>query len=235
MNDGQLTKLEFKAFTDKKLNSPASPASFVVPVNPESFGRNLKVKHEEKAAQGSQGTDLKYKGTEPEDIKFEFTLDGTKTIEGYEASLRNKPVDQQLDDLLRTVYYMNGAIHRPHYLRVIWGKHFTFDCVVTSLDVNYTLFDPSGTPLRAKISVSLKEHVEQNKRTRQEDKQSPDLTHVRTLNAGDSLQLMAYRLYGSKQLYLQAARANGLTSFRNLPAGQELVFPPIDKTANSGT
>ena len=235
MSDGQLTKLEFKAFTDKKLNRPASPASFVVPVNPESFGRNLKVKYEEKAAQGSQGTDPKYKGTEPEEIKFEFTLDGTKTIEGYEASLKHKPVAQQLEDLLRTVYYMNGTTHRPHYLRVIWGEHFTFDCVATSLDVNYTLFDPNGAPLRAKVSVSLKEFIEQNKRARQEDKQSPDLTHVRALNAGDSLQLMAYRLYGSKQLYLQAARANGLTSFRNLPAGQELVFPPIDKTANSGT
>lgn len=235
MNDGQLTKLEFKAFTDKKLNHPASPASFIVPVNPESFGRSLKIKYEEKTAQGNQGTDPKYSGTEPEQIKFEFTLDGTNTVEGYETSQQGKSVAKQLEDLMRTVYFMKGVTHRPHYLRVVWGERFTFDCVLTSLDVNYTLFEPNGEPLRAKISVSLKEFIEPGKRTRQEDKQSPDLTHLRTLNAGDSLPLMAYRLYGSKSLYLQVARANGLTSFRNLPAGQELVFPPIDKTANSGT
>jgi hypothetical protein len=235
MSDGQLTKLEIKAFTDKKLTRPASPASFVVPVNPESFARSLKIKQEEKAAQGNQGTDPKYAGTEPEEIKLEFTLDGTNTIEGYEASHQGKPVAQQLEELMQTVYYMNGATHRPHYLRAVWGKLFTFDCVLTSLDVNYTLFEANGAPLRAKVSLSLKSFVEQEKRTRQEDKQSPDLTHVRTLNAGDSLPLMAYQLYGSKQLYLQAARANDLTSFRNLPAGLELVFPPINKTASSET
>jgi len=232
MSEGKLTKLEFKAFTDKKLQSPASPATFVVPVNPESFSRNLKIKHEDQAPQGSQNTDPKYTATEPEEIKLDFYLDGTNTIEGYEASQQRKSVPQQLEDFLRTVYYMNGATHRPHYLKVIWGKHFTFDCVLTGLDINYTLFDSAGVPLRAKLSASLKGFVEQEKRTRKEDKQSPDLTHLRTLEAGDSLPLTAYRLYGSKDLYMQAARANGLTTFRGLAAGQELVFPPIDKTVS---
>lgn len=233
MSQGQLTKLEFKAFTDKTFRTPASPATFVVPVNPESFARSLKINHEKKAPQGSQSTDAKYTSTEPEEIKFDFYLDGTNTIEGYEASQQGKSVAQQLDDFLRTVYYMNGATHRPHYLRVVWGKHFTFDCVLTNLDVNYTLFDNSGVPLRAKLSTSLKGFVEQDKRNRQQDKQSPDLTHLRTLDAGDTLPLMAFRLYGSKDLYMQVARANGLTSFRGLSAGQELVFPPIDKTVST--
>jgi hypothetical protein len=229
MKDGQLTKLEIRAFKDKKLTNPADPASFVVPINPETFSRSLEVKYEENTAQGSQGTDAKYTSTEQEDIKLDFVLDATNTMMGYDPSQKNKSVPQQIDELLRTAYYMNGDIHKPHYLKILWGKHFTFDCVLTKLDINYTLFHPNGEPLRAKISATFKGSVEQDKRVRTQDKNSPDLTHVRQVKGGQKFPLMAFEIYGDQKYYLQAARANNLTSFRNVGEGREIVFPPLEK------
>lgn len=229
MSDGQLSKLEILAFTNKELTSRGNPGRFVVPINPETFARSLSVNQEDTQAQGNQGTDLKYTGTQPEEIKFDFVLDETNTFMGYHQSHNNKSVARQLDDFLRTVYYMNGKIHKPHFLKIVWGAHFTFDCVLTKLDINYTLFHPDGAPLRAKISATFKGSVEQDKRVREEGKNSPDLTHVRQLKGGQKLPLMVHEIYGDQSYYLQVARANDLTSFRNIPEGREIIFPPLQK------
>ena len=38
---------------------------------------------------------------------------------------------------------------------------------------------------------------------------------------------MTDRLYDDPTYYLQVARANGLTNFRRLRTGSDLVFPPV--------
>lgn len=231
MKDGQLKKVEILAFTNKELTKPKKPRKFVIPINPESFSRSLEIKHDKKTPQGSQGTDAKYTSTEPEQIDFEFTLDATNTLMGYEESQKGKSVTRQLDDLLQTVYYMNGDIHRPHYLKVIWGEQFTYDCVLTKMDINYTLFHPNGEPLRAKVKVAFKGYVEQNKRVREEKKSSPDLTHVLAFEAGQTLPAMVHEIYGDQAYYRQVAFANNLTSFRNIREGQEIIYPPLQKNS----
>ncbi len=56
---------------------------------------------------------------------------------------------------------------------------------------------------------------------------SPDLTHVRTVQAGDTLPLLCTSIYGSARHYLLVARHNGLDDFRQLQPGQQLQFPPL--------
>ncbi len=47
-------------------------------------------------------------------------------------------------------------IKRPPFIRFVWDK-FEFDCVVESVSVQYLMFSAGGTPLRAKVSLALKE------------------------------------------------------------------------------
>lgn len=231
MSDGQLTKVIIRAFTNKRLTEKDSEfPEFEVPINPEKYSKNFKVEYEVKKAQGNQGVDAKFKSTAPEELTIEFALDGTKTVEGYSKKHIDKPVSQQVEELLNTVYFMKGDIHKPKFLKLIWGEHLVFDCILTSLDINYTLFHPNGEPLRARINASFLNYTEQEKRVLREDKKSPDLTHVRKVNEGDSLPLMAYKIYGEPKFYLQIARANQMTSFRPIRSGQDIVFPPIQKT-----
>lgn len=231
MKEGKLTKILIKAFKDKTLTSPYSDfPEFELPVNPESYSQNFKIDYEVSKAQGSQGVDEKYTYTNPEELKLEFILDGTGTVEGYSEKLKGKPVSQQIDILLNTTYKMIGETHKPPFLKVIHGENLVFYCLLTNLDINYTLFHPSGEPLRAKCSATFLNYIEQERRVLEEDKRSPDLTHVRQVKAGDTLPLMTHEIYGDGAFYMQVARENGLTSFRNLATGQDIIFPPIEKT-----
>lgn len=91
------------------------------------------------------------------------------------------------------------------------------------------MFSPQGLPLRAVLKTTFKEYTEDTKRNALENKSSPDLTHVRTVKEGDTLPLMTQRIYGDAKYYLEIAKINGLTNFRKLEPGSELVFPPIEK------
>ena len=230
MTDGKLAKVTILAFKDKKVQSKAGNfPEFVLPINPESYTENLKVEYEKKKGQGNQGTNPKYTATSPKELKLDFVLDGTGTVEGYEASLKELPVPEQITRFLGTVYSVNGTIHQPNRLKINWGEHLVFDCVLSGVDINYTLFKPDGTPIRAKLSATFLNYIEEEKRVKEQDNNSPYLTHVFPLRGGETLAYKAYEIYGATNYYLQVARANELTSFRNVQEGRELVFPPIEK------
>ena len=66
-----------------------------------------------------------------------------------------------------------GEIHRPPYLKVSYGK-FLVHCVLKSFEFTYTLFAPDASPLRAKVKMNVSEQIEDEKRTAEERKSSPD-------------------------------------------------------------
>lgn len=226
-------KFVIHVFTDKSYKTEVNQSDpYRLPINPESFSKNYKVEYDLTKGQGNQGTKPEFKGTAPEEMKLEFTFDGTKTIMGNIYS--EIKVSDQVKTFLNTVYYMDGEIHQPKFLKIAWGDNKPFECILTNLDINYTLFDRKGNPLRAKLSATFINFIEQEKRVRKENKNSPDLTHVRKVTEGDTLPLMTHRIYKDDSWYLQIAKANNLTSFRNLVPGQEIIFPPIEKTESNG-
>lgn len=231
---GELTKVEIRAFKDKTYSEEIG--KFVLPINPEQLSQTFKIAYDDKQAQGGQGNDPKFKATPPEDLKLDFTLDATGVIPvKEEAGAFHRDITQQIRDLLKLTYEMNPETHKPNFLRVLWGdlsfgdKKDAFNCMLQDLQINYTLFSPSGKPLRAKISATFKHYVEQNRRVREQGKSSPDVTHVRQVQAGDTLPLMAYRIYGDAKHYPTVARANGLINFRRLARSQQITFPPLPK------
>ena len=228
----ELIKVKVKAYLDKELKKPSTQEKFdfVIPINPENYSRSMKVEYEKKKGQGNQKTNPKYTSTENEKIKLEFVLDGTGTVAGYDKTLKDKLVSEQIEKLLETVYRVKGKMHKPHFLKLTWGEHLVFDCILENLDINYTLFNANGEPLRAKVSASFCGYVEPKKRAIEQDNRSADLTHVRQVLAGDKLTLMVKDIYGDDIYYTQVARVNNLTSFRNLEVGDDLIFPPVQKT-----
>ncbi|MCK5703624.1 MAG: LysM peptidoglycan-binding domain-containing protein, partial [Cyclobacteriaceae bacterium] len=62
--------------------------------------------------------------------------------------------------------------------------------------------------------------------------QSPDLTHFKIVKEGETLPLIAKKIYGDSKYYLEIARVNNINNFRRLKTGQQLVLPPIDKKEN---
>jgi hypothetical protein len=85
-----------------------------------------------------------------------------------------------------------GEIHRPYYLKIHWGT-LLFKGVLTSLDIEYKLFSPDGTPLRAIAKCAFKGSIEESLRLAIENRMSPDITHKRIIKQGDTLALMTQK------------------------------------------
>jgi len=47
------------------------------------------------------------------------------------------------------------------------------------------------------------------------------------VKAGDTLPLLCHRVYKDSTYYLDIARINGITNFRNIRPGMRLKFPPL--------
>ena len=228
MADANVTKIVIESYTDSAMRDAAG--RFTIPINPEQYSEKRQLKYDTKKGIGNQGTNSKYGMTEPEELKLEFIFDNTGAIEGN--ILQGIKVKKQVSDFLKTVYDMNGDVHKPKFLKIQWGQFLTFPCVMISLDVNYVLFNKEGEPLRAKLNASFLNYIEEEKRIALEDKNSPDLTHIRQVAPDDRLDLMTYRIYGDPQYLLQVAQKNNLSTIRRVKAGAQIEFPPFEKQVN---
>jgi hypothetical protein len=221
---------EIKSFSDNEFKNDGGKKDFKLPINPESFTRNLKVERDTTKGHGNDQTNPKFVGTAPEELKIEFILDGTGTMEGYLKDMKKMDVKDQLQKFLDCVYNYDGKIHSPRYLKIHYGSEIKMDCVLTSVDINYNLFKSDGSPLRAKVTANFLQYVAPKTRAKKERKSSPDLTHQLLVKAGDRLDLLTYKIYDSPNYLLQVALKNKLSSIRNIKAGQELVFYPFNKS-----
>jgi hypothetical protein len=198
-------------------------------INPETYTLDYKIKFSASGqGQGTSGKQLKYEYTEPEEISFEFLFDNTGIVD-------EKPRDSIADDIKKfkqVLIEYKGDAHEPRHFKLVWGKNSIFKGRVTELGITYKMFRPDGTPIRATAKVTFKSSIEELKRAAKENKSSPDLTHRRKVQAGDTLPLMCHRIYGDPKYYLDVARINGLHDFRSLQPGTNLFFPPLQKTAN---
>lgn len=232
---GMLEKMRMDGFGKSDFFS-SYRGSFFVQVNPETFVRNYSISYRDDAAPGKDGTQAQYNHTEPQTMDVDFVLDATGVLPAngipepsdFIKDLAPFEMKARIALLKHVVYNFVGDTHEPPFVKLTWAGE-TFRCRLQSLNITYKLFQPDGTPLRAAIKCSFKEYIPNNENAAVTLATSPDLTHIRTVKDGDSLPLMCHNIYGNESLYLQVASVNNLVDFRNLKAGQQLFFPPIEK------
>jgi nucleoid-associated protein YgaU len=189
---------------------------------------------------GTAKTDLKYTASPSTDLQLEFLFDGTGvTEENSGIKLINKikgktfkktTVKDQVDAFYKATGKVAGPIHKPYNVILNWGS-FEFKGVLAEFTVEYKLFDNEGQPLRAIGKAKFSESISPKLESAEKKNESPDVTHKRTVQAGDTLPLMTERIYGDSKYYLEVAKVNNLINFRQLKPGTELYFPPIEKIA----
>lgn len=216
---GELTKMKIVAFKDPDFSSKVGEYDLLV--NPE----NYKVKNEQQYSTsdttiGSSAQTATFKGSGSGQFEIVMFFDGT-------GVLTKEKVDDQIKEVKDLIYEYNGDIHEPNYLRVYWGTQSLFHGRLKSWNVNYTMLDMDGSPLRAEATAVLVSSVSAKKKALEEKKNSSDLTHVRTVLAGDNLPLMCYRIYGDSSYYIRVARHNNLINFRDIKPGDIITFPPV--------
>lgn len=196
--------------------------SYTLMMNPESVKRQQSIEYNEQQAPDSSSASQKYKSTPSEKLSFDIVIDCTGVVDSKRTNMSD-----EIDALEKIVYTYNGEIHRPNFVKIQWGKNLTFKGVLTSLDTTYTLFKPDGSPLRAKISLSFTQYISPSTVKKEDQQESPDITHMLITKEGDSLPKLSYQVWNDPNYYIQVAKYNGLNKFRKLKGGKKLFFPPI--------
>jgi hypothetical protein len=221
---GSLAKLSIEAFLDveqtKQWKGGINP--IIVGINPASYSQGLSAIFSDDKAAGEKNEKKIFNRPGETSLKMELILDGTGTVPG---PAKRRSVSQQIVDLRRLAVQIDPTTKSPHYLRLVWGT-LLFKGRVQSLDINCTLFNPDGTPLRAKVGATFT-GANTNADGRPSATKQPAGSKIVTVAEGDTLPLLCDRLYGDSKYYIEIAKLNDLTSIRPLTAGAALAFPKL--------
>jgi LysM repeat protein len=174
------------------------------------------------------------------DLFFDSTDDGM-------AAGRNgaRSVTEQTDRIFQLIK-IEPARHAPPICEFVWNDRFPgsslstvassgtgnqnrngFPCIVESLKQKFTLFSPDGVPLRATLTVGLREFRTLEQQIAQLNKHSPDRTQAHVVQRGDTLSAIAARHYGRPDEWRRIAGENKIEDPRRIAAGAVLIVPPI--------
>lgn len=210
---------------------------FELSINPEQYTRNFTVQYVSPPEMGPSRNQAhsQFNRVTPEVLEIKFTIDGTGVVpvqsanqnvlfEGGSSALNY--VTDKLTHLKTVVYGIQDESHRPPFMVVNWGK-LVFMGVLQGMTQSFTLFNPSGLPLRVEVSLRIQEFKMPNDVAAALSLLSPDLTKRRAVKSSDTILTLTQSIYDKTDYYLEVAKINELTNFRRLKTNTELLFPPI--------
>ena len=204
-----------------------SAKSFTVMLNPTDVSHDKTITYDDTVFIGGLPAEKKFSAYQPENFSFSVMLDGTGVVPPASPTTATKDVMTQIADLSTVIYNYVGDKHEPSRVRVLWGTVIFFGRLLT-LKTKYTLFKPSGDPLRATVDLAFVGTTSSTEAALMANRSSPDLSHMVEVRQGDTLPLLCQRIYGDPAYYLDVARFNRLVDFRNLKPGGKLHFPPLE-------
>jgi hypothetical protein len=136
----------------------------------------------------------------------------------------------EVDTTLSAGGQLNQA--RPPTITLSWGSFTSFKAVCRHLHVQFELFSPDGTPIRALAALTLVQ-VEKDARSgggtpaRPQNPTTRAEPRVRshTVRDGDSLPLLAFEYLGDATRWREIALASGIDDPLRLERGRRLEIP----------
>ena len=229
-------KLYVQPYRDSKFSDPVPEKKFNALINPASYNTSYSFEYNDCQAPGTSSVEMKFNKIKPQQFNFDFVFDGTGVVRDLSvvsigvANPLEKPtsVTDQIDEFKLKIIDFQGDTHRPYYLKIHWGT-LLFKGVLLQMDLEFKVFGTDGAPLRAIAKCKFSGSIEEKLRTALQNNQSPDVTHKRTFLATDRLDQMTNKIYKDPKNYINIASFNSIDSFREIPSGITLLFPPIEK------
>jgi hypothetical protein len=217
---GKREKMVIEAYEEPDFTSKVDDYTFQV--NPENYERSVVPGVRDDVQRLSSGDSVP--GNKPADQEYltlTFYVDSTGAVPDCDDVMAN------IASLRKLCLDVNGNIHRSNYLKVRWGTDFLFGCVMEDLQTDFMLFKPDGTPVRAKLVAKFTKFTDPATKAKENNKSSPDLTHIKTIVDGDNLPMLCYKVYGDPRYYIQVAEYNNLINFNKLEPNQRIIFPRL--------
>jgi hypothetical protein len=220
----------------------------IVNYNPTEYTLNKGAQIAEIAIPGLDSPILQFVHGQTETLSLDLFFDTT------EAGMDDGAVSvTTVTDLFYQLVKINGLTHAPPILFFSWGMQFPgqrpyesigigpgtgsqqrhgFKCVVESVRQRYTLFSPQGIPLRATLTVSLKEYKTLAEQIAEINGQSSNHTNTHVVQTGETLAQISAAVYDDPTQWRAIANQNNLLNPLLLQPGQILEIPPL---SNSGS
>ena len=113
---------------------------------------------------------------------------------------------------------INPKTHAPPLILFIWGdpgvRGVTFRGVLARVNQRFTMFLPSGVPVRAQLEITIHECTSGVTEAKEVKRQSSDHSRVRQVAQGETLAAIAHEAYGDPRKW----RAYGHRQRPGLPA-----------------
>jgi nucleoid-associated protein YgaU len=168
---------------------------------------------------------------EADQISMELFLDDYTDSKDKQPGAVKKSVKDRLSDLAGLLN-IDRDLHAPPPVRFSWGP-LEFTGVIDKLGRKISLFQPDGTPARARVSVSFKEYRTLQDQLNTPRRESADKSKRRVIVGQDSLWALAAREYDDASKWQLIADGNDLDDPRELTPGQWLILPPLENPDGS--
>jgi len=164
---------------------------------------------------GTNYPQIQFVSGESETMTVELFFD-TYTFEDGE-DVRKKYTNE-----IAKILKIDEDLHAPPTCTFVWGE-YSFTGVVENFEQNFTMFNEQGRPVRATVTLSLKQYEEHKQITN-----SPDRTKRHTIKESDSLWMLAAQEYDDPSKWKIIASANHIDDPINLKSGMNITIPPLD-------
>ncbi|MDE1460669.1 CIS tube protein [Spartinivicinus poritis] len=209
-----------------KITAQESGDSIVFQLNPTSVELVQSIAYNHDRPLGALASVSRYSRYMPQKMKFSAFMDSTGAIDS--GSDESESITDRIESLNAIIYDYSGDNHQPNIVEIQWGNEL-FVGRLQDMSRKFTLYDSEGDPLRAELQFIFVGYVSAETQETMADNQSPDLTHIVRVRAGDNLPALCFRIYKNVQYYPMIAQVNKLTNVMQLKPGIQLVFPPIKK------
>lgn len=228
--------------TFQKVNSDGS-LGVPIPVrfNPTEYTLNKGAQIAEVTIPGLDSPILQFVRGETETLSLDLFFDST------ELGMDDKAISvTNLTDLFYQLVKIDGKTHAPPICFFGWGSDFPgqrsyasvsggtgsqqrhgFKCVVESVRQRFTLFSPLGVPLRATLTVSLKEYKTLSEQIAEINKQSADHSHTKVVESSETLSQIAGDVYDDPSEWRAIADQNSILDPLELKPGAILEIPRL--------
>lgn len=219
-----------------RLNPDGTPAgrSLTVQFNPSEYTLTKGAQIAEIPIPGLDSPVLQFVRGQTETMAFDLFFDTTEKGTGSEA----EPVTARTDAFYDLVK-IEGDRHAPPVVLFAWGgdafpghrrpdsqQRHGFKGIVESVRQRFTYFSSLGLPLRATLSITLREYKTLDQQIAELNLRSPDHTKAHVVREGESITRIAERTGGDPRDWRRIAEANGIDDPLALPPGLRLAIPP---------
>jgi nucleoid-associated protein YgaU len=164
-----------------------------------------------------------FNGAEPYTLQIQILLDSSMKPSGT-------MVQDEVEALLSCCEVTSKSIAAEQpctpWVFFQWGSFSTasFIAYVNSVQATYTLFNPSGTPIRATCDLTITQ-IPQVTKGQNPTSGSLESSRTHRVAVGDTLASLAWREYGDATTWRAIARANDIDDPMRLQVGTELLIP----------